>query len=75
LCLTGTISELQNDTDGAAAAYEQVLRYNPYSVPAMLAISHILRNRDQFSNAIEYLKHITKIDERNGEVWGALGML
>jgi general transcriptional corepressor CYC8 len=65
--------ELQNDQDGALYSYEQVLRHNQYSVPAMLAISHILRSRDQFAPAIDYLRHITKIDSTNGDVWGSLG--
>ena len=62
-----------NSTDEASHAYEQALRHNRYSVPAMLAIANILRARDQFGPAIEYLKAITKFEDRNGEVWAALG--
>jgi len=40
----------------------------------MQAISCILRSRDQFALAIEYLRTILKIDPNNGEVWGSLGM-
>jgi len=69
----GSISEHLNDSDGAIHGYEQALRQNPYSAPALLAIANILRGRDQFAQAIEYLKAITKFDERNGEVWATLG--
>jgi glucose repression mediator protein len=62
-----------NDTDGATMAYEAALRHNRYSVAAMLAIANILRSRDNFGPAIEYLKAITKFEERNGEVWASLG--
>jgi glucose repression mediator protein len=39
----------------------------------MLAISHIHRSRDNFGPAVDFLKAILKVDERNGEVWGSLG--
>jgi len=54
-------------------AYERALHANPNSVPAMNAISLILRSREEFPKAVEYLQAILKIDERNGEVWGSLG--
>ena len=62
------------DLDGAINAYEQALRHNTWSVPAMNAISSILRTREQFPKAIEYLQNILKLDPNNGEVWGSLGM-
>lgn len=40
----------------------------------MNAISLILRTREEFHKAVEFLQAILKIDERNGEVWGSLGM-
>lgn len=54
-------------------AYERALHANQNSVPAMNAISLILRSREEFPKAVEYLQAILKIDERNGEVWGSLG--
>lgn len=54
-------------------AYEHALRANPNSIPAMNAISLILRTREEFHKAVEFLQAILKIDERNGEVWGSLG--
>ena len=63
------------DLDGAMAAYEQSLRHNQWSVPAMNAISAILRTREQFPKAVEYLLNISKLDPQNGEVWGNLGII
>lgn len=39
----------------------------------MNAISLILRTREQFHKAVEYLQAILKIDAHNGEAWGSLG--
>ncbi|KAI9792447.1 MAG: hypothetical protein M1816_002331 [Peltula sp. TS41687] len=69
----GNLTDLIGDLDGALQAYEQALRHNKWSVPAMIAISSILRNKEQFPKAVEYLQNILKIDATNGEVWGSLG--
>ena len=61
------------DLDGALHSYEQVMRHNSWSVPAMVAIAGILRAKDRFAPAIEYLNQILKIEPNNGEVWGMLG--
>lgn len=61
------------DLDGAITAYEQALRHNWRSVPAMNAISCILRTKEHFHKAVDYLQNILKIDNANGEVWGSLG--
>jgi len=71
--LLGSLLELQGDLDGAIQAYERAIRHNAWSVPAMQAISTILRAKDQFGMAIDYLRTILKIDSANGEVWGSLG--
>ncbi len=71
--LSGTVSELQGDLDGAAACYEQALRHNSYSIPAMLGVANIYKQRDQFAQAIDYLTAITKLEENHGEVWALLG--
>lgn len=63
------------ETDGAMQSYERALKFNPNSVPAMLAISCILRAKDSFPAAIEYLKHIIRIENNNGEVYASLGMM
>ena len=69
----GNLTELMGDLDGAMNAYEQALRHNQWSIPAMNAISCILRARDQFPKAIEYLQNILKLDPTSGETWGSMG--
>ncbi len=61
------------ELDSAIHSYEQALRFNQWSIPAMQAISCILRTKDQFAAAVEYLKTILKVEPNNGEVWGSLG--
>ncbi|TRX89141.1 hypothetical protein FHL15_009954 [Xylaria flabelliformis] len=69
----GSFSELLGNLDDAMQAYERALNANPNSVPAMNAISLILRTREDFHKAVEFLQAILKIDAQNGEVWGSLG--
>ena len=71
----GNLAELMNDLDGAVSAYEQALRHNQYSIQAMNAVSCILRTKENFPRAVEYLQAILKLDASNGEVWGSLGMV
>lgn len=59
--------------DDAMSSYERALRANPNSIPALNAISLVLRTREEFPKAAEYLNAILKLDERNGEAWGSLG--
>lgn len=61
--------------DDAIAAYENALRANPNSIPAMNAISLVLRTREDFPKASDYLQAILRIDPKNGEAWGSLGKL
>lgn len=61
------------DLDGALNAYEQAMRHNQYSIPAMNQISCILRTKENFPRAVEFLQAILKLDAANGEVWGSLG--
>jgi general transcriptional corepressor CYC8 len=69
----GALSEQMSESDGAIQAYERAMTFNRWSVPAMLAISCILRSKDQFTAAVEYLRQIIKIEPTNGEVWSSLG--
>lgn len=55
------------------AAYESALRANPNSVPAMTAISLILRTREEFHKAVGFLQDVLKLEPNNGEAWGSLG--
>ncbi|KAF2718472.1 TPR-like protein [Polychaeton citri CBS 116435] len=69
----GNLSETMGDLDGATQAYEHAMNFNQWSVPAMMAISYILRSKDQFTAAVEYLRQILKVEQNNGEVWSSLG--
>lgn len=69
----GSLSEMMGELDGATQAHERAMNFNQWSVPAMLAISCILRSKDQFTAAVEYLRQIIKIEPANGEVWSSLG--
>lgn len=61
------------DYDRAMQAYEAALRLNPYSIIAMNSISCILRTKEQFPKAVEYLQSILNMDNNNGDIWGSLG--
>ncbi|KAF2839640.1 TPR-like protein [Patellaria atrata CBS 101060] len=69
----GTVSEMMGDSENALASYEHALRQNQWSVPAMNAISCLLRSKERFPQAVEYLQLILKVEPNNGEVWGSLG--
>ena len=60
-------------SEEAITAYEQALRLNPQSVNAMNCISVVLRGREEFPKAAEYLQAALKLDQTNGEAWGSLG--
>lgn len=64
---------MMGDLDNAISAYEQALRHNQVSIPAMSAIASVLRTREQFPKAVEYLQNILKLDPNSGESWGSLG--
>jgi glucose repression mediator protein len=59
--------------DDAIVSYEHALRANPRSIPAMNAISAILRTQEHFHKAVDYLNNVLKIEPNNGDTWGALG--
>lgn len=62
-----------NDLEGALQCYEHALKYNTWSVPAMQGIACIMRIKDMFPQAVDYLRAIIKIEPNHGEVWGSLG--
>ncbi len=70
----GGLAEQMGNLDDAILSYERALRTNPNSIAAMNSISSVLRTREDFPKAAEYLNAILKLDERNGEAWGCLGM-
>ena len=61
------------NSEEAIASYEHALRHNPRSIPAMSAISGILRHQEQFHKAVDYINNILKLDPNNGDIWGSLG--
>lgn len=69
----GSCAEVLGDLDRAMQAYEAALRMNPYSVSAMNLISTILRTKEQFPKAVDYLQSILNMEPSNGEIWGSLG--
>lgn len=44
----GSMSETLKDYERALAAYESALRHNPYSVPGLLQLGHLLRQKEQY---------------------------
>ncbi len=68
LLATGSLAELLINLEEAMNPYEHALRANPRSIPAMNAISCILRTQEQFHKAVEYLQNILKLDGNNGDV-------
>lgn len=73
LTVPGTLNEMHNQLDAAIFAYEQALRHNMYSTQTLNAISQILRTKEQYTEASEFLRHIIKMEPANGEAWGNLG--
>lgn len=61
------------DLDGAMNAYEQALRHNQWSIAAMNAMACILRTKEQFPKAIDFLHGILKLDAGSGDTWSSLG--
>ena len=71
----GSFAEVIGNLQEAMVSYESALRHNPQSIRAMNAISIVLRAREDFPKAAEFLHQIIKIDPNNGEAWGSLGKL
>ena len=71
---TGAVSEIGGDLEAALFAYEQARRHNQWSAHTLQAISSILRTREKYPEAMEYLKDVLKIEPANGEAWGNLGL-
>ena len=74
LMVSGSLNELLGDHEGALFAYEQALRHNQWSTQTLNAISCILRTKEKYPEAMDYLKNILKVEPANGEAWGNLGM-
>lgn len=62
-----------NDWERATNAYEKALSHNPYSEQALTLIATVARSTEKYSKAAEYFQRVLKINDKNGEIWGALG--
>lgn len=71
----GALSELMGEFESASQSYERALVHNPSSIRAMVGISCILRAKDQFPVAVEYLQHILRIEPNSGDTWSSLGTI
>jgi general transcriptional corepressor CYC8 len=69
----GSLNELTGDLEGAFFAYDQALRHNSWSTQTLNAISTILRTKEDYPKAMEYLKKILQVEPANGDAWGNLG--
>jgi general transcriptional corepressor CYC8 len=69
----GNVDEVMGEPDQALLSYEHALRVNNHSITALNSIATILRAKEQFDKAVEYLKTILQLDSTHGEVWGSLG--
>ena len=61
------------DHEGALYAYERALRHNQWSTTTLNSIANILRAREKYPEAMEYLRSILKVEPSNGEAWSNLG--
>jgi len=71
----GHLAELMNNNQLALESYQRVLHFNQWSVDALHAIASILRAEDKYSQAVEYIRTILKVQPANGESWSSLGAL
>jgi glucose repression mediator protein len=71
--MQGSVNELMGLYDDALFAYERALLHNHSSIRAMAGIALILKKREKYSPAIDYLNKVLQLDPTNGELWGELG--
>ncbi|KAL1920505.1 uncharacterized protein VTP21DRAFT_882 [Calcarisporiella thermophila] len=69
----GIVAEIMMEYDRAVSCYEAALSHNPYSIAALQHAAALCRGREMFPKAIEYFQRILRIQENNGDIWGALG--
>lgn len=67
------LAESMHDLDRAYRYYENVLAHNSDSIVALTCLGSLARSKNNHQDAIQYFVRLTRIDPRNGEVWGALG--
>ena len=59
----------------AVEAYQRTLSYNKDNVDALRAIAGVLRAEDKYEEAIEYIKALLLINDRDGEAHSSIGKL
>ncbi|KAJ1340278.1 hypothetical protein BSLG_005104 [Batrachochytrium salamandrivorans] len=60
------------EPERAVLSYESALRHNPFSEQTLTLIAALCRSLEQYGKAADYFQRILKINEVNGEIWGAL---
>jgi len=68
----GAVRELIDDTDGAIAAYKNVLMVNPRAVKALTQIGSIMCKLGDYTQALRYLQRALLIDVDSGPAWAQL---
>jgi len=68
----GSLRATLDDKNGALAAYETVLAYNPNNHVAMTEAGALLAKLKQFSPAVQYLSRAIEADQNYGEAWAIL---
>lgn len=71
---TGNLYEQLNDFEEAFHCFTQAVRHHQWSIPGLIGLAGVLKNREEFPAATENYTTILKIDSSNGEAWGSLGM-
>ncbi|KAH6572994.1 hypothetical protein BASA60_006265 [Batrachochytrium salamandrivorans] len=69
----GQLAETMMEPERAVLSYESALRHNPFSEQTLTLIAALCRSLEQYGKAADYFQRILKINEVNGEIWGALG--
>ncbi|KAI8923430.1 hypothetical protein BC831DRAFT_521632 [Entophlyctis helioformis] len=69
----GRLAEVMMEPERAVVAYESALRHNPHSEETLTLIAALCRSLEQYAKAADFFHRILKINENNGEIWGALG--
>lgn len=60
------------DQDRAKIAFEQALKCNPNSIPAIQHFAQFYKQRENFIAAVEYYQKIIASDNQNSDAWSSL---
>lgn len=75
LSVIGNLRMLMEDPEKAVRAYEEALRKNPYSAPALLGLVRYHKKVGNDARVVEYSQRYLALDESGaaGEVWQVIG--